>query len=210
MTTRPRELLTPAAADSLPPRRGRGWLLVGAGVVLPSAMALLWWFWGRPWRAPVLAGRVLEWAPVWGAAALVLLTCGLVLLRTGRRGIAVMVVLAVAWLAGTVVLRPFAADSTLTSPNADLVLNVRPLPLGRKFDRQINLVEQRGVWSQLVTLGCLGKAQDVDVEWVAADQVRLTLLEDGRPVGPPSTYQAAYGSQMMYVVPVVGTRLPSC
>lgn len=185
-------------------------MLVGAGVVLPSAMALLWWFWGRPWRAPVLAGRVLEWAPVWGAAALVLLTCGLVLLRTGRRGIAVMVVLAVAWLAGTVVLRPFAADSTLTSPNADLALNVRPLPWGSTFDRQVNLVERQGVWSQLVTLGCLTRQQDITAVWVANDQVQVTLLEDGRPVGLPSTYQAAYGSQMMYALPVVGTLLPSC
>lgn len=177
------------------PRRFIGWLLIALGVIVPVLVLLVHRFMVE--RGPVLAQRIVDVAPVWGALALMMIAVGMVLLRVGRRGIALVAVLALVWLTATIVSRPFAPSQTVTSPAGDLALRVRPLPLGATGDREVSLEQRRGAWSDRIVLGCLTQQQHITIEWLNDDEVRLTLLQNGNPMGPAVTYQPLYGARMM-------------
>lgn len=192
------------------PRRLVGWLLIGVGVITPLLLLPVFRFLAEPSRAPLVAQRMLEFAPLWGGVVVLMIAAGAVLLRVGRIGIAAVAVLALVWLTGTVMSRPFSPSKTVTSPAGDLALRVRPLPLATGWDREVSLEQRRGMWSQRVVLGCLTGQQQLSVAWVSDDEVRLTVLEDGNPLGPSVTYMALYGSDMMFGMPSQAAGLQSC
>ena len=187
----------------VPPRARRrprilaGGLLIGLGVLTPLVLLLVFRFLHEAWRAPVMAQRIMDAAPVWSALLLLAITAGVVLLRWGRVGMTLVAVLALVWLTGTIVSRPFSPAHSVTSPGGDMAVRIRPLPLGATRDREVSLEQRRGLWSQRVILGCLSRGQDLSIEWLNNEEVRLDVLENSRRSVPPVTYKAIYGSHMM-------------